>query len=371
LDQSIQALKKASDTVQRASLEAELAELDARVELAKHRKSIFGAIKKMQTAAKYNSAILALGTNSISRKSTELNETVVSEALKNLLNKEFAALGAERIKTVLERRTSRGQTTYKLRLVMPMPKEADLSQILSEGEQRAIAIGSFLAEVNLGGGDGGVIFDDPVSSLDHVRREKVAARLVSEARRRQVILFTHDLYFLSLILEIAAKEKVTHEVSSVESWGAKIGLTRPEIPFKGKSVKDRVGQLRDLWQKAEKTFRTGSREEYEALVRDGYQRLRDTWERAVEQVLFNGVFQRFTRGLETQKLSSVAVENSDFAEISQGMSKCSRFAHDEALPIGSVPPEPAEFKSDIDALEQFRKRIEERMKDIHQQRKVA
>lgn len=72
--------------------------------------------------------------------------------------------------------------------------------ILSEGEQRAIAISSFLAEVRLGKGLGGVVFDDPVSSLDHVRRERVAKRLAQESRERQVVVLTHDVFFLSVLM---------------------------------------------------------------------------------------------------------------------------------------------------------------------------
>jgi ABC-type cobalamin/Fe3+-siderophores transport system ATPase subunit len=96
-----------------------------------------------------------------------------------------------------------GRTQFKLTL--QLPGSATPSAILSEGEQRAIAIASFLAETKLGGGRGGIVFDDPVSSLDHRRRWEVAERLVEESLRRQVIVFTHDIYFLC-ILEQKADE---------------------------------------------------------------------------------------------------------------------------------------------------------------------
>jgi hypothetical protein len=41
----------------------------------------------------------------------------------------------------------------------------------------------------------GIVFDDPVSSLDHMRREQIARRLAREAKVRQVNVFTHDLAF--------------------------------------------------------------------------------------------------------------------------------------------------------------------------------
>jgi hypothetical protein len=52
--------------------------------------------------------------------------------------------------------------------------------------------------------DGGVnlgLFFTPVSSLDHMHREKVAKRLAEESAQRQVVVFTHDLAFLFLLDE--------------------------------------------------------------------------------------------------------------------------------------------------------------------------
>jgi wobble nucleotide-excising tRNase len=48
-------------------------------------------------------------------------------------------------------------------------KAAQPEDILSEGEQRVVAIRSFFAEVGLSGGKGGIVLDDPVSSFDHRR----------------------------------------------------------------------------------------------------------------------------------------------------------------------------------------------------------
>ncbi|MEW5995511.1 MAG: AAA family ATPase [Candidatus Zixiibacteriota bacterium] len=67
--------------------------------------------------------------------------------------------------------------------------------VLSEGERRALSLAAFLAEQSIGGGSGCLVFDDPVSSLDHWWAKVIADRLVEEARSRQVIVFTHDLVF--------------------------------------------------------------------------------------------------------------------------------------------------------------------------------
>ncbi|MGA4814767.1 hypothetical protein ACPA9J_02630 [Pseudomonas aeruginosa] len=49
----------------------------------------------------------------------------------------------------------------------------------------------------------GVVFDDPVTSMDHVRKEAIAQRLVDEAAKRQVIVFTHDILFTNYLATAA------------------------------------------------------------------------------------------------------------------------------------------------------------------------
>jgi integrase len=116
--------------------------------------------------------------------------SIATQEVVAALNTELKSLDVHELKAAMKAETAKGKTQYKL--VLEMPGSMAAKDILSEGEQRAIAIAAFLAEVNLGGGLGGVVFDDPVSSLDHRRRWHVARRLAQEALKRQVIVFTHD-----------------------------------------------------------------------------------------------------------------------------------------------------------------------------------
>jgi len=370
IEQQTTDFQKLLNAEKRKAVEDECAELEARIKLEKDKDALKRAVKKLQLTELLQAAMRLVSTTAISRKVTELNETAVTEALQGKLNEEFAALGAGRIKMKLEKRTSKGKALHKLRLDLNVPRDVPLSAVLSEGEQRAIALGSFLAEVNLGGGSSGLIFDDPVSSLDHTRREWVAGRLVKEAGIRQVIVFTHDLYFLFLLLDIAAKAVVVCAAQSVNAWGGEMGIIRADVPFRGKSVRERVGELKALHQTADKTFRGKNQSAYEGLIRDGYERLRESWERAVEEVLFAGVVQRFRQSLESRMLHSVAVDDQDYKEVFDAMSRCSRFTHDQAITANSPMPEPKEFLADIDHLERFRARVEERKKETLNRRKA-
>src|SRR5690606_28260094 len=86
----------------------------------------------------------------------------------------------------------------------------------------------------------GIVFDDPVSSLDHMHRETVAKRLIAEAVHRQVIVFTHDLAFLFELNRAAddAQPKPQVAISSISRGADKAGFCRGEPPFKARRVSD-------------------------------------------------------------------------------------------------------------------------------------
>ena len=94
-----------------------------------------------------------------------------------------------------------------------------------------------------------------------------------------------------------------------------------------------------------------------------------TWERAVEEVLLRDVIKRFRKGVETQRLGGVIVDDSDYARVHAGMAQCSNYAHDKAHIGGVAVPEPAELLDDIRALETWRDETEQRSKDTIKRRK--
>ena len=57
--------------------------------------------------------------------------------------------------------------------------------ILSDGEQKVISLADFLSEIQMSRTNRGIIFDDPVTSLDNLRKRTIAERLIKEALNRQ------------------------------------------------------------------------------------------------------------------------------------------------------------------------------------------
>ena len=255
------------------------------------------------------------------------------------------------------------------KLKLELPESRSPSDILSEGEQSAIAIGSFLAEVGLNGSKGGIVFDDPVSSLDHLRRERVAKRLSTEAAHRQVIVFTHDIYFLCILAEEARAAGVPIATQSLVRHEKGFGVPDPELPFEGKNASKRIGALKGQHQLIAKLHKDNNEQAHRRQTVDAYFRLRMAWERAVEEVLLCKVVLRFRQGVETQRLAEVVVDDDDYARVDAGMTKCSKYAHDKAAIGGVAVPDPDELLADVQSLEDWRISVERRSKAIAKKRK--
>ena len=359
-------LEKITDEKLKAAMDAELAELDARLRLSKVKTAVLWAITKYDIQGKLNKCLGAVKTTTISLKTTELAEKVISKELAEALNSEFKELGASGLSVSLQSRSAKGKALHKLKLDFLQSK--NLGDILSEGEQRAIAIGSFLAEVNLGGGAGGIVFDDPVSSLDHKRRERVASRLVKEGKKRQIIIFTHDIYFVCVLMEEANQSGVPCITQSLARRPEGYGVADPALPFEGLGTKDRVASLRGAHPQIVKLYKDGDESEHRKRTVDAYRLLRISWERAIEEVLFRNVVVRFRKGVSTQPLAGVVVDDNDYVQIEAAMTKCSTYAHDQALLGGTQIPHPDELLADINALEDWRLKAVKRGVEVQKKR---
>jgi hypothetical protein len=362
------ALEDSMDTNAKASMVAEQAELDARQKLSEIKATALEAIGKFGLCARLRNCLNATVTTGISRKSTDLSNDMATQEVADALNAELRALSVHDVQIAMKPESRGGKTQYKLAL--QLPGGGTPSAILSEGEQRAIAIASFLAEVRLGKGLGGIVFDDPVSSLDHRRRWHVASRLIEECKQRQVIVFTHDIYFLCIVQQEAELAGVPASTQYIGRGPAGFGVQADRLPFDALSTSKRVKALRTLCDNVAKVHKSGDEVEAKRLTREGYSHLRMAWERGVEEVLLQGAVTRFIEGVSTQKLKYVIVEDSDYEAINIGMTKCSKFSgHDPATPANLPTPHPDELKADIDKLENWRATVEGRKGAVEARRK--
>lgn len=349
-------LDQSQDAAARAKMEKDLAELQARRQLAELKTVVLEAVDRFLTSSKLAECLAATSTTAISRKSTELTNTMATDEVAAALSEELAALGVNGISVAMQPSSTKAKTTFKL--VLKSESGAVPQDILSEGEQRAIAIAAFLAEVRLSKGKGGIVFDDPVSSLDHARRERVARRIAAEAQERQVVVFTHDIFFLNVLMFEATALGLAPKALTLNQTPEGFGVAEETLPFAGANVSQRVGILRNEQVECARRFKAGDQAGYRLLARDLYNDLRMAWERGVEEVLFHEVVLRFRKGVETNRLKKVTVEPDDVTAITAGMSRCSNYTgHDGAQEANVAPPLPDEMEKDINALEAWRKSV--------------
>jgi hypothetical protein len=266
----------------------------------------------------------------------------------------------------LTRQTSKRGADHKTDL---SESRVPTSKILSEGEQRALALAAYLAEVSVQSLDGPLIVDDPVSSLDDYRSEKVARRLVGEAQKRQVIIFTHKLDFLNTLLEQCSEEGVAVDCKAIFSDAEqRAGKADPVgLPWKGQKLEKRLNVLRQD-AAALRKVRSESLAHYGKEAKNIYGRLRDGYERFVEEHLFFGVITRWKSEVATLKLKALVADDDIIRRHYDGMTKSSKFSHDNPKAASVEPPEVDEILKDIDDLSKLVADTEAKQKDAAKKR---
>jgi len=369
LDELIVALKSQQETMEKAtdeelkkSLVTERTELEDRRLLGELKEVALRAIERHAHQGKLRACLADVTTLGITRKSTELTNDMATEILAAALNEELGVLDIADLKVAMKPEGERGRSTFKL--VLERPGKHPAKDVLSEGEQRAVAIASFLTERRLSGDASGIIFDDPVCSLDHVRRQRVARRIAAEAKARQVIVFTHDIFFLYALTKAAEKIEVALATRSLSQTQDGYGVSTDDLPFEGMTTSARVGWLRNEQVKCATLRRNGEQLAYKEAVGKLYKILRDAWEGCVEEVLLNGTVERFRKSVETNRLKQVEVRDDDVALVVESMGHCSNHAHDTPKRGDVEVPTPEEIAADIERLEAWRKEIVDRKKAL-------
>lgn len=310
----------------------------------------------LQKTSRLSKAQAALSTKSLTQAQTRLTDLVVTEELRRCLSSELKLLNLEHLNVKINSRGVKGKTVIE---IQPNSSTSyKLSDILSEGETRALTLAFFLAEVTSGAHDGGVIFDDPVSSLDHERRDNVARRLAKEASARQVIVFTHDIVFLHMLRRHAETEGSRFKEQVIRRSSGRVGVTDSDVPWKAMSCEKQQGYLRNKIPELRKAESSGNADTYAELAKHWLGMLRSSWERAVEDKLLGGVVSRFNPEVHTKKLSAVRVTADLIKAVNEGMTTCSNWVHDQAMAINSAPPTADELEAQLNKykgiLDQFK-----------------
>lgn len=195
---------------------------------------------------------------------------------------------------------SAGKSYRQLRLKGKSP-----NAILSEGEQKVIAIADFLSEMKLSEINRGIIFDDPVTSLDNDRKKQIAERLAEYALEKQVIIFTHDIVFFYHVKNFSKKHLSTITDSFIHH-----SIERDQL-FCGKVVANSSpaseGQYKDA-SKAEQWLaksKMSSGTERTDYAKSGCSALRSSYEALTIFIVLGGTVQRFDPQIRMGRLKDI------------------------------------------------------------------
>lgn len=329
-------------------------------------------LEGLHSRLRYIDCVSELGTGAVSRQATALRTDLVSPTLRARIQTEIAALGIDHIPLRFTEQSSAGKSFFEMALDSAGARKKK-KHVLSEGEQRALAIACFLADPHVRAGNGALIIDDPVTSLDHSRMRRVAARLAAEAATgRQVIVFTHNLLFYQELLRACADREP--QVGSVpclirqttEGFGL---VTVDDRPWIAKKVKERRTALSTQLGAIPDDLPPDG-EEMRLLAKQFYTDLRETWERAVEEVVLGGVVERFGTDVKTQSLKMVEVGDDDYKTIFFAMKRASeRSGHDQAQARQIDPATKKQMAADLDELAAFVSSHQKKIKDVEARRK--
>lgn len=324
-----------------------VANLEARLRLAQLLPDIRGYVEDAAWADRLRTLLgrfQALLT-SLTTVSKLASEDVLNHDFERVFYEECSALRAPTV--TLDFPGRRGQAARR----KSVTRNHSLNEILSEGEQKVIAIADFLAEASLRTGSAPIIFDDPVNSLDYRRVGAIARRIAALSAEHQVIVFTHDIWFTAeLLAEFEHRSSDCLYYQVVDDGGHKGVVSRASHPRL-----DSLSSVRGRINAAIQSAASGPDEDRQHRIDSAYSEVRAWCEIVVETKLLNKVTQRYQPNVAMQNLSDIKVMGlqAAIAVIYPIWEKANRYTTAHSQPLGtlSIRPTVSELRQDWEALQ--------------------
>lgn len=275
-------------SVKESDLKKNIAELKDRKLLSTKTEDIKILIKNNKIVSVLNKNAGNFNSTAISKKTTQARDELVSSNFDTIFRNELKAFRKTHINVDLNFGTDKGNSKVSQRINTHL-----LIDILSEGEQKAIALAEFLTELQLDNIKAPVIFDDPVNSLDHIIIDDVARRLLNLSNERQVVIFTHSVLLFNSVLYFSKqptfKNLVCRLYNSKNEYG-QTGLIS--------EAEEEINKVNAYISKINVILNNTPKDRPEAEVaEDGYGYLRSAIELLVEQEIFQGTVKRYQKNI--------------------------------------------------------------------------
>jgi len=352
------AFEEAIDPERKAVLEAEFKELIARRTLKGQAVHVRMKIARAKQRKLIDKAKTSASSRAITTMSNQLTDKYLTQEVQQAFQARIEELFPGRGLVFMKKnRVSKGMTLFQVELA-GVVQEAKVKDVVSEGEYRAIGLAAWLAELDLTKGSSTVVLDDPVCSLDHTRREQIAAILADLATKRPTVVFTHDLYFLAQLIRKAEKVDVPVEDVAIFGMGRAFGYVTENTQISAKNFTERATKVEQGAQRARKLLEAGD-EAWEDASRSACVQLRMLIEHLVEDIVFGKVVRRFHQNVgldkapfKDKKLLTLVEEDIDM--INRLNAEYSAYLHNRTIEDRLPPRDPSEIEQDLVELRRWK-----------------
>ena len=348
----IEQVKATLDPEARANLVNQKLNLEDRLLIAGIRNDIEAEIERLKEIAALKKDMKTTARASVTNKNKELSELLVTGALRSRFAREMTKLDLNAIPMELNKtRDRKAQSLFRVEFVGYSGQP--LGEILSEGEHRCVALAAFLAELVTSKDYSGIVFDDPMSSLDHIYRERVAKRLAEEAQHRQVVIFTHDLGFLFEIIREAETIDVPLHFQHVKRRGKTPGYITSDLPIKAKTAPALVTALRRELKDLKGQFDTINETRRVIWTKGIIEQLREAWDQVIADFI-SPVLGRFDNKIKGNSLFKLLVLSQDDVElITAARGRLSEDLHHAAGALNPEEVSHAQLVAEVNIIHDF------------------
>lgn len=252
------------------------------------------SIKELSTAKS------KFSTNSLTQKQSEAFQSIVQDEYFEIFERFSQELKVSNINLRLI--PKKGET---LRKKSVSSKEYKVSQIMSEGEQKAVAMAEFATDLTMRGDFNTILFDDPVTSLDYKRSEVISNLIYRLSLERQVIVFTHNIMFYYYLYNACAKDKnKENRFFKVDEFDKlNKGIVSESFSGRLETLKEVMGKLKSQAQFINSKSCFG--DALEEALKKVYSDIRTWCELIVEEGFFNSVIRRHEANIMFTKLKEI------------------------------------------------------------------
>ena len=276
-----------------------IAELKDRKYLSEKVEEIRKVIQNYKTLSVLDKNAKSFSTTSISKKTSQAREELISQDFIKIFQEELKLIRRSGIPVELSFGTDKGKTRINHNI-----SKHQLLDILSEGEQKTIALAEFFTELQLDNIKAPVVLDDPVNSLDHKIIDSLANRIIQLSEQRQVVIFTHSVLLFNSLLNLSDQPRF-------KQLKYKFYNARKEYDFVGviTEAEEEKNKVKENIKNIDKLLKNNPKGRSEVEVaKEGFGELRSAIELCIEHEIFYGTIQRYQKHVSLGKFIQVNAE---------------------------------------------------------------